>query len=149
MKLRKAVRYAQLSKSVHCNVRCGSTSDLGPRNREVRFTPKNRHPSAWSLRSEKCQQRKSSLSFDHLDGAVSEPRSRAALVSFERGGDGRRCNAWGLQRLGHDARLMQERLPRGGGHCRSGTAPDGCECGSWAKPVISFDLSPCYMPLLG
>src|SRR5467141_367747 len=27
MKLRKAVRYAQPSKSVHCNVRCGSISD--------------------------------------------------------------------------------------------------------------------------
>ena len=44
MKLRKAVRYAQPSKSVHCNVRCGSFSEVAARIREVCFTPKNRHP---------------------------------------------------------------------------------------------------------
>src|SRR5216684_6126646 len=43
MKLRKAVRYAQPSKSVHCNVRCGSKTEVSGLARHVRFTLRCRH----------------------------------------------------------------------------------------------------------
>src|SRR5258706_15995324 len=45
MELHKAVRCAQPSKSVHCNVRFGSNSEVELADADFRFTPESRHPA--------------------------------------------------------------------------------------------------------